>query len=240
MSEIAELQLGPTQNDYGKQTAIEQLRQKLNEVIRRSISQDLIVGLPDDIPDGVGFVLTNDVRLADARVPLAHAGTHQDGGPDEINLQGMSGLLADAQTPLPHSHAIGEVAGLEAALDAKENNAEKGQPDGYAPLGPDGIVPDIHLPPTPGIPKYKEAVIDFGYPARLEKEVVVVDPDLTALSLVMVTQSANLNGLRPLDEAGMDFFNVRGQPELGLLRVWANSHSGPLAGPYRIAYFIAP
>jgi hypothetical protein len=39
--------------------------------------------------------------------PSAHATTHQNGGSDEINVVGLSGLLADAQTPLAHaaSHA---------------------------------------------------------------------------------------------------------------------------------------
>jgi hypothetical protein len=41
--------------------------------------------------------------------PLNHAARHQNGGPDEINVAGLNGLLADPQTPLPHaaSHADG-------------------------------------------------------------------------------------------------------------------------------------
>jgi hypothetical protein len=41
--------------------------------------------------------------LADAQTPLAHKTTHQDGGGDEINVGGLAGLLADAQTPLAHN-----------------------------------------------------------------------------------------------------------------------------------------
>ena len=41
--------------------------------------------------------------LADAQTPLAHALSHQDAGTDEISVQGLSGLLADGQTPLAHS-----------------------------------------------------------------------------------------------------------------------------------------
>lgn len=33
----------------------------------------------------------------------AHAFTHENGGSDEINVTGLSGLLADAQTPLAHA-----------------------------------------------------------------------------------------------------------------------------------------
>ncbi len=39
---------------------------------------------------------------APAGAPGAHAATHQNGGGDEINVAGLSGLLADAQTPLAH------------------------------------------------------------------------------------------------------------------------------------------
>ena len=47
-----------------------------------------------------------DVTVA-ATTPL-HATTHQDGGSDEISVTGLSGLLADPQTPLAHksSHVV--------------------------------------------------------------------------------------------------------------------------------------
>jgi len=41
--------------------------------------------------------LQHDPRLSDAREPLPHAITHQDGGTDEINVTNLSGVLADAQ-----------------------------------------------------------------------------------------------------------------------------------------------
>jgi hypothetical protein len=47
---------------------------------------------------GAGTVCQgNDPRLSDARTPLPHAATHQDGGSDEINVTNLSGVLADAQ-----------------------------------------------------------------------------------------------------------------------------------------------
>lgn len=51
----------------------------------------------------------NDARLSDARTPLAHKTSHQDGGSDELSVVGLSGLLADGQTPLAHktSHQSG-------------------------------------------------------------------------------------------------------------------------------------
>lgn len=51
--------------------------------------------------------------------PTAHATSHEDGGTDEIDVTGLSGLLADAQTPLAHVHAEADVTGLVADLAAK-------------------------------------------------------------------------------------------------------------------------
>jgi hypothetical protein len=41
--------------------------------------------------------------LADGQTALAHASTHENGGADEISVAGLSGLLADGQTPLTHA-----------------------------------------------------------------------------------------------------------------------------------------
>ncbi len=48
-----------------------------------------------------------------------HALDHQNGGSDEISVTGLSGLLADSQTPLGHNHAEGDITGLTAALAGK-------------------------------------------------------------------------------------------------------------------------
>ncbi len=65
------------------------------------------------------YTLETDPRLTDARTPTAHKLTHQDGGTDEISVAGLSGLLADAQTPLAHTHAEADITGLIADLAAK-------------------------------------------------------------------------------------------------------------------------
>lgn len=41
--------------------------------------------------------------LADGQTPLAHASTHEDNGSDEINVGGLSGVLADPQTAIAHN-----------------------------------------------------------------------------------------------------------------------------------------
>lgn len=57
-------------------------------------------GLPSD---SNRYVTNGDSRLTDARTPLAHGSTHEDGGSDEIDVTNLSGLLADPQTPLGHA-----------------------------------------------------------------------------------------------------------------------------------------
>lgn len=66
--------------------------------------------------------------------PAAHAGTHEDGGADEINVSGLSGLLADPQTPAAHTHVIANVTSLQTVLDGKQALSEKDAASGYAGL----------------------------------------------------------------------------------------------------------
>lgn len=52
---------------------------------------------------------TGVVTLADLYATLAHASRHQDGGADEINVAGLSGLLADAQKVTVRKNAGADV-----------------------------------------------------------------------------------------------------------------------------------
>ena len=72
---------------------------------------ELVVGsdatsLPDVVRP-LDFAMTTNERVWLLRaVPNAlplHASTHEDGGTDEISVTGLSGLLADGQTPLAHA-----------------------------------------------------------------------------------------------------------------------------------------
>lgn len=63
------------------------------------------------------LVPTDDSRMTDARTPTAHKTSHQDGGSDEMNVAGLSGLLADGQVAVtirtttgPTDLAVGAVA----------------------------------------------------------------------------------------------------------------------------------
>jgi len=65
-------------------------------------------------------LVVTDATLDDvsgARIPLAHAATHENGGVDEVNMAGLSGLLADPQTPLAHApnHSQGGADEIDAA-----------------------------------------------------------------------------------------------------------------------------
>lgn len=53
--------------------------------------------------------------LADSQTPLAHKTSHENNGSDEISVAGLSGLLADAQTPLAHTHTPSAI--IAAAAD---------------------------------------------------------------------------------------------------------------------------
>jgi hypothetical protein len=59
--------------------------------------------------------LKNDPRLSNARVPLPHAETHQEGGSDEINVTDLSGVLAEAQKIAVQEE--GNVVGTRAQLN---------------------------------------------------------------------------------------------------------------------------
>ncbi|RWD71651.1 hypothetical protein [Mesorhizobium sp.] len=60
----------------------------------------------------------------------------------------VAGLLVSVaqRAMLVHSHVIADTTGLQAALDAKQDESEKGNANGYASLGADGKVPAAQLP----------------------------------------------------------------------------------------------
>lgn len=95
------------------------------------------------IPTGTSSAtvcIGNDSRLSDARTPLGHSSSHQNGGADELNVGGLSGLLADPQTPLAHTHPESDVTNLVTDLGAKENTSSKGAASGYAGLDASSLV----------------------------------------------------------------------------------------------------
>ena len=51
-----------------------------------------------------------DISNADG-ILGAHSSSHENGGTDEINVEGLSGLLADPQTPAAHTHTHASTTG---------------------------------------------------------------------------------------------------------------------------------
>jgi len=49
-------------------------------------------------------------------VPAAHAASHQNGGSDEISVAGLSGTLADPQTPAAHTQAFSTITSTPTTL----------------------------------------------------------------------------------------------------------------------------
>ena len=106
-------------------------------------------------PDGLGGVEFNS--LGGGGGP--HASTHENGGADEITVAGLSGLLADAQTPKTHktTHQNGgsdeiSVAGLSGELaddqPPKDHHTdhENGGTDEISVAGLSGALADAQTP----------------------------------------------------------------------------------------------
>lgn len=105
-------------------------RGKSIKIATESISHGSLAGLGDDdhpqylLADGTRSMINNlnmganeltNVTLVDGVDVSDHRARHESGGADEISVAGLSGLLADPQTPL--GHATTHEAGESDALD---------------------------------------------------------------------------------------------------------------------------
>jgi hypothetical protein len=121
----------------------------------RQLDDDSFWVLQDDSP-----VTWGQLTPASSGVP-AHASTHENGGADEISVAGLSGVLADAQTPSAHasSHQNGgadeiSVAGLSGALadpqtpTTHSTSHENGGADEISVAGLSGALADPQTPTT--------------------------------------------------------------------------------------------
>ena len=130
------------------------------------------------VPDGINIHLGSfyfDVKPAPlGPIPAGHAVTHEDTGIDEVDVTGLSGLLADAQTPIIHhlehetggsdeinvTNLAGELAddqppkahGNPAHTSTFEDQANKGAANGYCGLpNPLDTTRPLRADGTPGI-----------------------------------------------------------------------------------------
>lgn len=99
--------------------------------------------------NGTNVIIGTDTRLTDQRVPT-------DGSVTDAKVSSTANIaqskIANLTTDLAskasstHSHAISDTTGLQAALDAKVDDSEKGVANGVATLDATGKVPSSQLP----------------------------------------------------------------------------------------------
>ncbi|MBH0778832.1 hypothetical protein [Nocardia bovistercoris] len=75
---------------------------------------------------------------------------------DAVTVPGLA-----AKAAAVHSHALADIVGLVAALDARQTTAARGVANGYAPLDASGLIPSTHLP------SYVDDVLEYASLASL-------------------------------------------------------------------------
>jgi hypothetical protein len=99
------------------QAALEQMwRRKTREIIDAA-KAEILAALP----------VFRGGKMSTGAVP-AHASTHQNGGADEISVAGLSGVLADPQTPAAHNQTASTITDFETAHDALDHAGLTGVP----------------------------------------------------------------------------------------------------------------
>jgi hypothetical protein len=76
------------------------------EKFARQLDDNSVWMLVDDSP-------VTWVQLTSGGAPAAHKASHENGGSDEISVAGLSGVLADAQTPAAHNQAASTISDFD-------------------------------------------------------------------------------------------------------------------------------
>lgn len=133
------------------------------------------------VPDGIGIFLGAfhfDVKVGPlGPAPAAHAVTHEDGGSDPIDVTNMPGLLADAQTPLPH-HATHEPGNPDRVLPVVVSEASSATPT------PDSDLCDMY--DLSALAEAAEFQAPDGTPTDGQKLIIRILDDGTARALTWV------------------------------------------------------
>lgn len=117
---------------------------------------------------GNKYVTDADSRNSDARTPTAHKVSHQDAGGDELSVLGLSGLLADAQTPLAHNQAESTITFTDIITGDVSATAH-----GFAPKHPNDTSKFLRGDGTWGAPT-ATVLAEFHIPLlELAQEVVI-------------------------------------------------------------------
>lgn len=98
----------------------------------------------DGTPDtGNPYVTDSDSRNTDSRTPTAHAASHENGGGDEINVVGLSGLLADPQTPATHTIVSHDTTATGAELTTLTDGSDAAALHFHALTGNEDLITGI-------------------------------------------------------------------------------------------------
>lgn len=139
---------------------------------------------------------------------------------------------------IAHGHGIAEVTGLQAALNAKQATAEKGQANGYASLGADGKVPAAQLPAAGADP----FVAKLALASDVSTAANVTPVNVTGLSFVFEANSRYMIDIMALMQApaattgfGLQFDTSVAVTAVGVTFFHQLANTGTLSGGSSIA-----
>lgn len=156
---------------------------------------DTLFELADALANDPAFATTMTTALS-GKASTTHATTHQNGGSDEINVTGLSGLLGDAQTPLAHatSHKSGgsdaiKIDELEATTDITTLDATTTK-HGLMPKGTGSTATFYRSDMTQAAPTASVAISEANIPftdGDTMRRVTISDAAVTAASKIIGT-----------------------------------------------------
>lgn len=184
--------------------------------------------------------------------PTAHASTHQNGGADEITVAGLSGLLADGQTPLGHAHVAGDITGT-AVLTADARLSDARTPLAHSILGaehtgfPGGTATFLRADNTFAAPTAEAAVTlttvekDLGSVPHRSGTFTITGAGLVAGKPVLIQQAVGPytgKGTRA-DEAEMDRLSLSASvvDATTIRAYWTSQHQ--VRGNFRVNYLVS-
>lgn len=181
-----------------------------------------VVELATDGEAAAGVVVQgNDARMSNARTPTAHAASHQNAGGDEISVVGLSGLLADDQTPLTHD------------IITKHN----GFPGGTSTfLRADGT---FAAPPGGAGASWTEVEVDFGTKPVKDALFTITDAAIGPTSKLVIAESGKAATGRAAGDAQWDSIACSALSGTGSATVYAMAHPGPVVGKRTLHYCVA-
>lgn len=84
-----------------------------------------------------------------------------------------------------------------------------------------------------------EIEVDFGTTPTYSKTFTIIDPTVSILSNLIITQSGSAAPGRSSDENEMDPIVFSGTPAAGQFTLIATSLNGPVVGPYMVNYIVS-